>query len=123
MLDKLSISNCKITPRFKEDIYEYNVYCDSQNKLDFKYDESLDITIYGNNLSDGENHVLLEYYNNAVYSYKFNVYNKDKTISNAISIPKANSIYKESNIHSYIIAIIVIIIIVILYGLFFRKHK
>ena len=121
----VQIKNCNISPKFNESIYEYNVYCDNVSSLDIKYDQSLDIVVYGNNIHDGVNYVLLEYYDNVVNTYKFTVYNTAKktfSLNNGGSKIEIKT-YDYAISPSIIIGVISFCIIAIIYVLLFKKHK
>ena len=131
MLNDLRILNGSITPVFDSSIKDYEVeVSDTVISLVMEYDtdDSNHVTIYGNdNLSTGENHILIEVYDgNIVNTYTLTVY---KGLSNTINeqntfekIEVSERVYDNSIIHGCII-IGTIIIIFMLYKIIFRKCK
>lgn len=82
MLESLEILNGDMTPKFNPNIYEYDVEVDDSAislLFDYNVSENASVTIYGNdNLTYGQNHVLLEIYDGQLKTYTFKVY-KEKT--------------------------------------------
>ncbi len=77
MLNNLEILNGSLSPSFNPNIYEYEVVVDDTTiSLDMKYDfdEEATLTVYGNDLlAFGENHVLIEVYQNELKTYTLKV--------------------------------------------------
>lgn len=77
MLNNLEILNGSLSPDFNPNIYEYEVVVDDTTiSLDMKYDcdEEATITVYGNDLlAFGENHVLIEVFQNELKTYTLKV--------------------------------------------------
>ena len=131
MLNNLKILNGSITPVFDSSIKDYDVeVSDTVISLVMEYDtdENNSITIYGNdNLSIGENHVLIEVYDGTnVNTYTLTVY---KGISSTINeqstyekIEVSEKVYDNSVIQ-YCIIFGTIIVIFMLYKIIFRKCK
>lgn len=76
MLDSLIISDVSLNPSFNSKIYEYEVEVpNSTSFLSIDYESKYPVTIYGADaLYEGENHVLIEVYDNEkVTTYKIKV--------------------------------------------------
>lgn len=131
MLNNLEILNGSITPKFDSNIKDYEVeVSDTVISLVMQYESDNDskVSIYGNdNLSNGENHVLIEVYDgNKVNTYTLTVYKGLKDVSTKINenvkIEVVGKTYNNSVIQGSII-ISTLIIIFILYRLIFKLHK
>ena len=89
MLLYLNVLNGSINPSFSSNIFEYTVIVSDVDKLelDLKVDKDLPVTIYGNDyLTDGENHVLIEIYDEKVNTYILTVYkNSEEAVTNVVS--------------------------------------
>lgn len=128
MLLDLKVLNGTMTPTFSSNVYEYNVEVDDVDTLELEYivDKELPVTIYGNEeLTDGENHVLLEIYEERVTTYTLNVYkNADRLVmSDSIHSTKAeiNDNGFLNDILTPCIAVSCFMIIIILYSIVFHK--
>ena len=129
MLLDLNVLNGSISPSFNSSIFEYTVTVQDvdQLDLDLKVDKDLPVTIYGNDyLTDGENHVLIEIYDEKVNTYVLTVYkNSEEVVTNIISNAQkvevtTESLLKEDILTPGIISIC-FFIIVFLYVIIFHK--
>ena len=129
MLLDLNVLNGSISPSFNSSIFEYTVTVQdvTQLDLDLKVDKDLPVTIYGNDyLTDGENHVLIEIYDEKVNTYVLTVYkNSEEVVTNIISNAQkvevtTESLLKEDILTPGIISIC-FFIIVFLYVIIFHK--
>ena len=129
MLLDLNVLNGSISPSFNSSIFEYTVTVQdvTQLDLDLKVDKDLPVTIYGNDyLTDGENHVLIEIYDEKVNTYVLTVYkNSEEVVTNMINNAQKVEITTESLIQEDIltpgIISICFFIIVFLYVIIFHK--
>ena len=129
MLLDLNVLNGSISPSFNSSIFEYTVTVQdvTQLDLDLKVDKDLPVTIYGNDyLTDGENHVLIEIYDEKVITYILTIYkNSEEVVANIISNNQKVEITTESLIQEDIltpgIISICFFIIVFLYVIIFHK--
>ena len=72
MLNKLNVVNGSMTPSFSPKVLDYEVEVDDAISLVLEYEAENDapVTIYGNdNLTEGENHVLIEVFDEKVTTY------------------------------------------------------
>ena len=129
MLLDLNVLNGSISPSFNSSIFEYTVTVQdvTQLDLDLKVDKDLPVTIYGNDyLTDGENHVLIEIYDEKVNTYILTVYkNSEEVVTNMINNAQkvevtTESLLKEDILTPGIISIC-FFIIVFLYVIIFNK--
>lgn len=127
MLEYLEILNGSITPQFNTNIFDYDVYVDDTVFfLDLKYNENIDIVVYGNEyLTEGESRVLIEvFYNNKVYSYNLIVHKpKTETVFKTEQVIENISLKDQiiSDIKLPLISSICFVIIVITFTILFRK--
>lgn len=81
MLNNLEVVNGSISPEFKSDIFEYQVEVENDVLalvLDYDAPKNATITVYGNDyLTDGENHVIIEVYENELVTYTLTVYKEE----------------------------------------------
>ncbi len=129
MLLDLNVLNGSINPSFSSNIFEYTVIVSDVDKLelDLKVDKDLPVTIYGNDyLTDGENHVLIEIYDEKVNTYILTVYkNSEEAVTNVVSNTQkveitTNDLLREDLLTPGIIATC-FFIIVLLYVIIFHK--
>ena len=130
MLEKLVIRNGSMTPAFNSEILEYNVEVNDAISLimDYEISENATITVYGNdNLSGGENHVLVEIYDGSkVTTYTLNVNNNMTEAASAF-----NDTYEKVEVNPIkdftydaitpFISCICFLTIILLYIVLFRK--
>lgn len=133
MLHNLKILNGEMTPEFDEanSIYTVAVTNDVASlKLIYTIDEEANVTIIGNdNLSEGENTVLIEVSNaeEKLVTYTLKV-NKEKTEAASSLTPAIEKIDVPKELPNYVaplIAIICFTLILLMFRLIFirRKHK
>ena len=129
MLLYLNVLNGSINPSFSSNIFEYTVIVSDVDKLelDLKVDKDLPVTIYGNDyLTDGENHVLIEIYDEKVNTYILTVYkNSEEAVTNVVSNTQkveitTNDLLRDDILTPGIIATC-FFIIVLLYVIIFHK--
>ena len=131
MLNSLKVLNGSLSPNFNSNIYEYEVEVDDAISLILEYDTSdnATVTIYGNdNLTEGENHVLIEVFDEKVITYTLLVNKKTtETVAGYDNIyEKVEVSIKDEFLHDLItpgITVICFITIVILYSIIFHKRK
>lgn len=133
MLEYLKILNGNLSPEFNKDTFEYQVNADEDAislVMEYKSEDDRPVTIYGNdNLTDGENHVLLEIFDGTkVNTYTLTVYKKESkevflndNIKEKVEVPIENEFIYE--LITPIISVICFLIIIFLYVLLFRKKK
>ena len=131
MLLDLKVLNGVITPEFNYNIFEYTVYVQDVNNLEFdlRVDKDLPVTIYGNDeLTDGENHVLIEICDEKVTTYTLTVYknNEKESLSETIEtstveVDTTNQLLED--ILTPGIITICFVIIVIIYSIIFHKKQ
>ena len=131
MLLDLKVLNGVITPEFNYNIFEYTVYVQDVNNLEFdlRVDKDLPVTIYGNDeLTDGENHVLIEIFDEKVTTYTLTVYknNEKESLSETIEtstveVDTTNQLLED--ILTPGIITICFVIIVIIYSIIFHKKQ
>ena len=129
MLLDLNILNGSISPSFNSSIFEYTVTVQGATKLDLdlKVDKDLPVTIYGNDfLADGENHVLIEIYDEKVNTYVLTVYkNSEEVVTNTVNNTQKVEITTSSLLQEDILIPGIITIcfftIVFLYVVIFHK--
>lgn len=128
MLDNLEITNGSMTPKFNKNIFNYEVYIDSDvTSLDLNYELSSDypVTIYGNDyLTEGEGHVLIEVFDNEVITYTLTVYKEE--VQEVFNDNTYSSVEVSNNsfIHEHITPITItssFILIALLFCIIFRK--
>ncbi len=129
MLLDLKVLNGRLTPDFSSDLYSYIIEVEDvdQLELDLKVDKDLPVTIYGNDyLTEGENHVLIEIFDERVVTYTLIVYKKEEQMvakvednTSKIEINAKNLILED--ILTPGIITICFVIIVILYSVIFHK--
>ena len=129
MLLDLNVLNGSINPSFSSNIFEYTIIVSDVDKLelDLKVDKDLPVTIYGNDyLTDGENHVLIEIYDEKVNTYILTVYkNSEEAVTNVVSNTQkveitTNDLLRDDILTPGIIATC-FFIIVLLYVIIFHK--
>ena len=130
MLLDLNVLNGNISPNFNSNIFEYTVIVSNVDKLelDLKADKDLPVTIYGNDyLTDGENHVLIEIYDEKLTTYVLTVYkNSDEVVTNVVNdVQKVeintSSLLQEDILTPGIIAVCFIIIVFLYVTIFHKK--
>lgn len=125
MLYKLDVLNGSLNNLFVSDVYEYEVVVDSDTTfLDLEYEtcDNCTVTIYGNeNLVGGENHVLIEVYDEKVITYTLKV-NKEmieKTFESLEDVPVKNEMI--SKLLAPGIGSICFLLIIICFSIIFHK--
>ena len=130
MLYNLEVLNGEISPNFSSEVFNYVV---NVNKdiltLVFNYDtcDNCTVTVYGNNnLTPGENHVLIEVYDDKVTTYTL-VVNKEYTSETPVfkDVNSAKEI-KDVSDKSYItplIGTLCFFTILALFCIIFHKKK
>jgi len=129
MLNSFEVVNGIIDPLFQSDIYEYNVTVDENVVtliLDYKASDGAVVTVYGNDyLTEGENHVLIEVYDEKLITYTLNVYkNISQEASNLIDTSQKVEIRADSWYQNLItpgIGVCCFLTIVVLLSIIFRK--
>ena len=85
MLNNLEVVNGSISPEFRSDILEYQVMVDKEVLtlvLNYETSENATVTIYGNDyLTEGENHVIIEVYENELQTYTLNVFKEGSKLA------------------------------------------
>lgn len=125
MLYKLDVLNGSLNKLFVSDVFEYEVAIDSDATfLDLKYEtcESCSVTIYGNeNLVGGENHILIEVFDEKVVTYtlKVNKEMTEKTFEVLEDVPVKNELISKMLAPG--IGTICFLLIVICFNIIFRK--
>ena len=127
MLYNLEVLNGEISPDFSSEVFDYNVNVDSSTlTLIFNYDtcDNCKVTVYGNSyLSSGENHVLIEVYDEKVTTYTLTVYKEKKETQVFSEVKTAVDTNEKTN--EFLIPIILVIcfltILVLFYVIFHKK--
>ena len=131
MLNNLQVLNGSLSPDFSSNIYEYEVEVDDAISLILEYDSQNDapVTIYGNdNLTEGENHVLIEVFDEKVTTYTLVVNKKTATAAanyhntyEKVEVPIKNEFLNDLITPG--ISVICFITIAILFAVIFHKRK
>ena len=129
MLLDLKVLNGIMTPDFSSDVFDYTIEVKDVNTLDLSFvvDKNLPVTIYGNDfLTDGENHVLLEIFDEKLNTYTLTVYKNSEQEASKISNNSSKveidskSLLLEDVLTPGVISVCFILIIV-LYSIIFHK--
>lgn len=129
MLNDLEAVNGSMSPQFSPSILEYNVSVDEDvMSLILNYDAPIDatVTIHGNNyLTEGENHVLIEVYQNELVTYKLTVFKSSSETMSGIMNDYQKVEVMESRWYDNLItpgiSIVCFLTIVILFCIIFKK--
>ena len=130
MLNSLKVVNGSMTPAFEENVFEYTVIVGEEVLslvLDYEVSEGSTITIYGNDyLTEGENHVIIETYEDELVSYTLTVMkNADSEVSSLVNAYDKVEINVDAPWYKdYItpgISIICFMTIVFLFCIIFKK--
>ena len=130
MLNDLEAVNGSMSPQFSPSILEYNVSVDEDvMSLILNYDAPIDatVTIHGNNyLTEGENHVLIEVYQNELVTYKLTVFKSSSETMSGIMNDYQKVEVMESRWYDNLItpgiSIVCFLTIVILFCIIFKKR-
>lgn len=128
MLESLEIAGATLSPKFNPDVYEYEVTLLDNNidYLDISYtlDGEGTVTIYGNELTKGNNHVLVEVYTDKVRTYTLNVYKEKEAMVFKTVEPKEEPVIKNAflnDIKTPGIAVVCFILILTLFCIIFKR--
>ncbi len=126
MLTEFNVNNGIMTSEFSPEIFYYEIMLDEgEDHLAFDYKSTGKVTIYGNeNLTYGDNHILIEVYDTSVVTYTFIVH-KEKTDEALATFLE----YEDASIKSKIlddikapgIAVITFLIIITLFCIIFKR--
>ena len=130
MLNNLEVVNGSMSPQFSPTILEYNVSVDADTvSLILNYDTSLDakVTIHGNTyLTEGENHVLIEVFEDELTTYTLTVFKSSSEtvggIYNEYQKIEANESHWYDELITPGISIMCFLTIVFLFCIIFKKR-
>ncbi|MBE6148838.1 MAG: hypothetical protein E7167_05080 [Firmicutes bacterium] len=130
MLNNLKVVNGSMNPVFRSDIFEYQVEVEKDVLaliLDYDAPKDAVITVYGNDyLTDGENHVIIEVYENELFTYTLTVLKEEsQTVSEFINSYEKVEVSKENawlkDLITPGISIVCFMAIITLFCIIFRK--
>lgn len=126
MLSEFIVHNGYMTSEFNPEVFYYEIELDEgESFLDFDYEALGSVSVYGNdNLTYGDNHIIVEVYDTEVVSYTFLVH-KEKSLQ-VMEVPtQIEDISIQSSIINDIkapgIAAISFFIIVVMFCIIFRR--
>ena len=131
MLNSLEVVNGSISPTFRKDVFEYDVNISDEVLslvLDYEAPLGATVTIYGNDyLTDGENHVIIEVYEDELVTYMLNVMKESsKEVFSDLNTYAKVEVGADDNSHfnnliTPSIAIVCFLTIVTLFSIIFKK--
>ncbi len=126
MLNDFTVKNGYMTSEFNPEVFSYEIELEEdEDTLDFTYNATGKVSIYGNdNLTYGDNHIIIEVYDEKVVTYTFLVHKEKIKEASAIPMEIQSPSIKDNIINDIKtpgIAVLTFLIIAILYCIIFRK--